>query len=185
MKFPRLNHLLVSPTSRNLGLFTAVELFTAVSTNPTSPDCVFLALHKIYDAGWYISTFRHGDKLWTTPVSFGGDPCVEDVPFIRGVFYFLFLGGRLGSYDIATMKLKVDITNLWNIYKFDKFFVLDEELVVTYLDEEASYCIRRYDWFQKVWVPLDSLKGRSLFLSKHSAFVDTIDCYGVVDNTVR
>ncbi|XP_074345216.1 F-box/kelch-repeat protein At1g57790-like [Apium graveolens] len=160
-------------------------VISQVSTNPTSPDCVFLALH-ITNAPyvWSISTFRHGDTRWTTTLPFGGwynipdVPCVEDVVFIRGVFYFLFLGGRLGSYDIATMQLKLEFPNLQDINKFDKFFLLDEELIVTYFDEEASYCIRRLDWSDKVWVPVESLKDRSLFLSKHSVFVDIINCYG-------
>lgn len=81
--------------------------------------------------------------------------CFDDVVFIRGVFYFLFEGGRLGSHDIATGKLKFDhsqqcTTQPKNIHIF---FGLDGEIMVKYYDAKAhKICIRSYDWSNKVWV---------------------------------
>lgn len=166
------------------------KLLKAVSTNPTCPDCVFLALYIANDHERAIGIFRHGDTQWTTTQSSGGwfgFPCVDDVVFIRGVFYFLFKGGQLGSYDIATGELKFDhsqqcTTQLRNIHKF---FGLDGELMVKYYDAKArKICIRSYDWSHKVWVPLKSLGNRSLFFSRHSVYVDEINYYGVSSNMI-
>lgn len=169
---------------------TIFKLLKAVSTNPTSPDCVFLALYIANDHQRVIGIFRHGDTQWTTTHSTGGwfgFPCSDDVVFIRGVFYFLFKGGRLGSYDIATGELKFDhsqkcTTQLRNIHKF---FGLDGELMVKYYDAKArKICIRSYDWSHKVWVPLKSLGNRSLFFSSRSVYVDASNYYGVSANMI-
>ena len=77
--------------AHNYDIFTSVytngarnhKTFTGVSTNPTSPDCVFLAVR--YTNGYIldVSTFRHGDGDWTTTEVFSdefGVPCNEDVP---------------------------------------------------------------------------------------------------------
>lgn len=181
----------------NCGAFRRFKLFTAVSTSPTSPDCVFLAFRIVDYNKWHISTFRQGDKHWTSTVSTFGRldtpalPWVKDVVFIHGVFYFLFSNGRLGSFEVATKDLKVhyysnNTSNLQDINgEFRKLFVLEEELVVTYYDEySCKLCIRRFDWSQKNWFPLNNLGERSVFLSKHSVVVDAINCYGVSPNKI-
>ncbi|XP_074345206.1 F-box/kelch-repeat protein At1g57790-like [Apium graveolens] len=172
------------------------KLFAAVSTNPSSPDCVFLAFRILDHNKWHISTFRHGDEHWTSTVFMGWFdipdlPRVKDAVFIRGVFYFLFSNGRIGSYEDAAVDLKVryyshNMSNLQDINrKFHKLFVLDQELVVTYYDENPhKLCIRRFDWSEKNWFPLKSLGDRSVFLSKHSVVVDAINSYGVSANKI-
>lgn len=179
IQLPRLNWLVAR---------TSLRFLTAVSTNPTDPDCVFLALHISKDNCWRISTFKHGHTQWTTRVYPQNEVRdVKDVVFIQGVFYFLFSGGRLGSYEVANMKLNVDYysnTNntLQHIRKFFKLFVLDEELVVVYYPyrtDPQELFTRRFDWSQKDWCPIFSLGERSVFLSKHSAFVDATNSYGV------
>ncbi|KAK1395788.1 hypothetical protein POM88_005651 [Heracleum sosnowskyi] len=127
------------------------KLFTAVSTNPTSPDCIFLAFHYTNDNMHEISTFRHGDANWRTTeddVGWFGFPCTEDFVFSDGIFYFLLSDGRLGYIDPET--------------------------------RGASYInLQWFDWSHEVWVPLQSLGKRSLFLSSRSAYVDATNFYGV------
>lgn len=154
-------------------------MFRAVSTNPTSPDCVFSFDISNYHK-WSIGIYHHGDTEWSTTEFEGGSsgviPFVDDVVFIRGVFYFLCTDERLGSYDISSEELKLDSFSATIDYRaINKFFGLDGELMLAYYDVKArKFFISSYDWSQKAWVPLKSLGDRSLFFSSHSVYVDVI-----------
>ncbi|KAK1353916.1 hypothetical protein POM88_052281 [Heracleum sosnowskyi] len=168
------------------------KVIKAASTCPASPDCVFLALHVANGHHWSIGIFRQGDPQWTTtefhsPEPFG-HPCVQDVVFIRGVFYFLCYKQRLASYDIASGELKSDtfLTPLCFNGGTGKFFGLDGELMLMYYDlKVGKHFLTSYDWSQKLWIPLKNIGDRSLFLSRYSAYVlDAINYYGVPPNKI-
>ncbi|KAK1380171.1 hypothetical protein POM88_026915 [Heracleum sosnowskyi] len=166
------------------------DMFWAVSTKPTSPDCVFFVLYISNNHKWSTGIYRHGDTDWSI-TEFEGDsdgiiPFVDDVVFIRGVFYFLCTDYRLGSYDISSEELKLEFFSSTIDYRdINKFFGLDGELMLAYHDFKArKFFITSYDWAQKVWVPLKSLGDRSLFLSNHSVYVDAINYYGVSANKI-
>lgn len=165
------------------------KMFTAVSSNPTSPDCIFLVLHYTNDYMREVSTFRRGDADWKTTDHFGsrfGFPCTEDVVFLHGNFFFLFSCGRIGCYNTCYGILNcLDLQSAIHLRHFRKFFGLDGELMVECYDAEArKVCIRRFDWSQNVWVPLQSLGNRSLFLSSRSVYVDATNYYGVSANKI-
>lgn len=183
IKLPQFNH----PQLPELFDF---DLFTAVSTIPTSPDCVFLVLLISNNHKWSIGMYRHGDTEWSITKYEGGSsgviPCVDDVVFIRGVFYFLCTDDRLGSYDISSEELKLDTFSATIDYRdIKKFFGLNGELMLAYYDLNArKFFITSYDWSQKLWVPLKSLGEQSLFFSSHSVYVDAINFYRVSANKI-
>ncbi|KAK1380172.1 hypothetical protein POM88_026916 [Heracleum sosnowskyi] len=166
------------------------DMLRAVSTKPTSPDCVFLVLYISNYHKWSIGIYRRGDTDWSI-TEFEGDsdgiiPFLDDGVFIGGVFYFLCTDERLGSYDISSEELKQDSFAATIDYRdIHKFFGLDEELILAYCDVKArKFFITSYDWSQKVWVPLKSLGDQYLFFSSHSVYVDAINYYGVSANKI-
>ncbi|KAL6559879.1 hypothetical protein OROGR_004996 [Orobanche gracilis] len=61
----------------------------------------------------------------------------------------------------------------------------DGELMLMYWDKKLrKFSLTSYDWSQKLWVPLKSLGGRSLFLSEYFVYVDEINYYGVSPNKI-
>lgn len=165
------------------------DMFRAVYTKPTSPDYVFLVLYIIDHNKSSAGIYRHGNTEWSITKfergTSGVIPFVRDV-FIRGVFYFLCMDYRLGSYDIRSKEIKLDSFAATIDYRaIQKFFALDEELILAYYEvKPRRFLITSYDWSQKLWVPLRNLGDRSLFFSSHSVYVDAINYYGVSANKI-
>lgn len=174
---PPLPHL-TPPDTFQISNFDFIHAF---SCNPDSPHCVFLVLHIATAYSRTISVLRHGDKEWTCTKSFGGYfalPRVDYAVFVGGFFYFLYASGQLGSYNISTGELTGESVLTEDIFdNIHQFFELNGEIMLTFYDKtnKFAYTIRRYDWSNKVWVPLQSLGSRSLFISHHSFYVQARD----------
>ncbi|KAM7462245.1 hypothetical protein LguiA_030366 [Lonicera macranthoides] len=91
---------------------------TFSSSNPTSPDCVFVFVYTYYCLGQYIvgfSTYRNGDNEWRTKILDGGFKhsikslvCTE-----KGVCYFVLGCGKLGAFHVESQEWSWLVDSLW------------------------------------------------------------------------
>ncbi|KAK1377464.1 hypothetical protein POM88_024208 [Heracleum sosnowskyi] len=192
MKWPsryRRNFILFSPfTKKFIKLpqsdypipFTFVRTF---STDPTSPDCVFLLSDTKCRESRKIAilTYHNGDKEWTTRQFVGVDEFVPRQCFpiyFQGMFYLVSPLGQIISYNILNGELTlenlvIDIDFSQNYRSRMKYevFELNGDLMLIYFGSRLNDnlprnpCLKKFDWSSKVWMPVSSLGDHSLFVA--------------------
>lgn len=161
----------------------------AFSTDPSSPDCVFLVLHYDIDVDPIItvSTCRQGDKAWTSREFERGDinyMCFGTTPvYLRGSFYFVSSVGEVASYNDALKEWKAE-RNLFNgithcnaVYEefelngeLGLIYFYDDEYLKSNDSEKLGY-IRIFDRSDKIWVGTGSLGDQALYVSSNTFLV--------------
>lgn len=164
-------------------------LVYSFSSDPNSPECVFVVMQCTCTNQNTISTLRRGDKDWTTKTlcrryyGFVGN----DALCIRGIFYFVSYGGQVASYDISRGVWREEresddtVLNHDDLFRKQEVFLLEGDLVRIcigkhYFNRKNHLCfIRKFDMSEKVWVPLKTLRcDRALFVSRNSFCISTI-----------
>lgn len=165
-----------------------LALVYSFSSEPKSPECVFLVVQLTCTNENTVSTLGHGDKDWTTITldrryyRFLGN----DAVCIRGIFYFVTYGGQVASYDIAhgvwrdERELDDTLVNHDDLFRKQEVFQLEGDLVricfgKDYSNRKNQLCfIRKFDMSDKVWIPLKNLRcDRALFVSRNSFCIST------------
>ncbi|GFZ02937.1 hypothetical protein Acr_15g0015450 [Actinidia rufa] len=80
------------------------------SSVPTSTDCLFFAIESSKKSSRYkikICICSLGAQKWTTKNFNGIGKVAEDVVYNNGIFYCVFSGGVLGTYNVALQDWKV------------------------------------------------------------------------------
>ncbi|XP_010268754.1 PREDICTED: F-box/kelch-repeat protein At1g57790-like [Nelumbo nucifera] len=153
------------------------------STSPTSPDCIFFALHSPVDAytvSVIINTYRRGDKTWTKYNFNVGFWLVKNAVYSEGKFYCSTRRGTLGAFDVSRKD--------WNVLALPGSAYVDDPMYDTYLLESKGELrlvilsekgrwskIFRLDRAQMSWVRVESLQDRALFLGSTSFSVSVSD----------
>ncbi|KAK1398337.1 hypothetical protein POM88_008200 [Heracleum sosnowskyi] len=174
---------------------------TAFSAEPSSQDFVLIVLKPRGEQKHLISTFSRRENRWTSTM-FAGVPflcygCI--VVFIRGIFYFINRYGHMASYDITAGVWKQETVSMNHSITRSKVrndvryaFELYGQLMVVCLGsygDSFRFCVRRFDWFKKVWIPVSSLGERAICVGFNSFSVKTVqenapNC-GVLPNMIN
>ncbi|KAK1377458.1 hypothetical protein POM88_024202 [Heracleum sosnowskyi] len=162
------------------------------STDPTSPDCVFLLSDTrcLESSKIAILTYHNGDKECTARQFDRVDdfvPCDCTPIFFQQMFYLVSPLGQIASYNILNGELTlenlvIDIDFSQNYRSRMKYevFELNGDLMLiyfgSYLNDNLprNPCLRKFDWSSKVWMPVNSLGDHSLFVANRFRAVATI-----------
>ncbi|KAK1367871.1 hypothetical protein POM88_033963 [Heracleum sosnowskyi] len=171
---PKVDHHLIMLSS---------SFYQTFSTNPNSPDCVFLISNIGEEREFLVMTCRQGDKEWTIRKfeNFVLGSCRAE--YINGNFFFASSSGRLASYNIMNGKFKIetldrddDFCQRFNSQMEFRMFELNGDPTILYLcsghdrlrgdnnSVPAIPCIKKFDWHTKAWVHLRSLGDQTLFV---------------------
>ncbi|KAK1365024.1 hypothetical protein POM88_040585 [Heracleum sosnowskyi] len=152
------------------------ELTTGFSSEPDSPDFVFLVV-KRSDT---INTYRHGEGEWNTKelddlYCPGPDTIVV---FTRKLFVFVDADGCMASYNITsgTWKLECILRNQVICRSCRRYaFEINGELMLIHHCVHLLYSVTKFDWNNKCWVPLNNLGDRTLFASTNCFCIKAIE----------
>ncbi|XP_074357873.1 F-box/kelch-repeat protein At1g57790-like [Apium graveolens] len=157
------------------------------STDPNSPDCVFLLLDAACpnSSTIRIMTYRNIDKEWTATQFERVDefiPCSCVPIYIQGKFYIVSPFGQVASYDILNGRFRFEniaidnhLAQNYSSLNYLVFELNGDLMLIYYLGSlkknnhniQAKPCIKRFDWSIKVWIPVISLGDQSLFVGKN------------------
>lgn len=169
--------------SINLPRLRTKEFKATFTSNLTSQDCLFFAIHadEEREKVMCISTCSHGDRKWTESLAVEGNlKQVIGVVYIKGIFYCIFKTGMLGSFNPVTKKWNLLISENTNSSElrsladsFEARFVeSDGEVLLVYSKRSYKpWHIFRLDWLQMTWVKEVSLGNRVLFLGDISFLI--------------
>ncbi|XP_074323830.1 F-box/kelch-repeat protein At1g57790-like [Apium graveolens] len=187
----RRHFLLFSPYTRKVIRLPKLDFpgrstFTRTfSTDPDSPNCVFFLIDACSKGGKIVViTCRKGDMEWTTrKFGRGHDfvPCHCDPIYFRGILYIVSPYGQLASYNIVDGEFKFESLLIDQLFDLNyrssmmhEVFELNGELMLIYFGSwkknsnplpGSKHCIKRYDWLNKVWIPVSTLGNNTLFVS--------------------
>ncbi|KAK1390273.1 hypothetical protein POM88_018451 [Heracleum sosnowskyi] len=165
------------------------------STDPKSPDCVFLISDgRCLDSQKIvILTYRNGDEQWTARKF---NRVEQFVPcsicfsiYFQGMFYIVTALGQIASYnsDNGEFRLKnVQVDDEFEVnYSCElqyEVFEFNGYLTLIYFGSRhethnnnfpGNPCIKRFDWSNNVWIPMRSLGDETLFVGKQFHAVGT------------
>ncbi|XP_042478045.1 F-box/kelch-repeat protein At1g57790-like [Macadamia integrifolia] len=146
------------------------------SSVPTSTDCVFFVLH--YTTKVTISICRKGDMAWSTSSFSEGFLPIKDVVYSKGLFYCSTIRGALAAFDVSQQSWRVlsEFRPLLDssCYDYSSFMVEDveEELLFILLSNSGGWAlVHKLDRSVKMWVKVENLTDKSLFVSSASTSV--------------
>ena len=176
-----------------------LESMATFSSNPTSPDCVFVA-PTVSDWGpyFFISTYSLGDKKWKThnahphPYFF----TLHAMAYMKGSVYCYNMNKGLSSFHIATQEWKLlsnesPSNNYWDFFEMKFYFVAySGHLHLEYLGrsrvDKVPLCnIFRYNWMDGAWKKMESLDDGAMFLGKPSFGISAGEQTKMVANRVN
>ena len=176
-----------------------LESMATFSSNPTSPDCVFVA-PTVSDWGpyFFISTYSLGDKKWKThnahphPYFF----TLHAMAYMEGSVYCYNMNKGLSSFHIATQEWKLlsnesPSNNYWDFFEMKFYFVAySGHLHLVYLGrsrvDKVPLCnIFRYNWMDGAWKKMESLDDGAMFLGKPSFGISAGEQTKMVANRVN
>ncbi|KAK1353716.1 hypothetical protein POM88_052081 [Heracleum sosnowskyi] len=159
---------------------TTHKLITCFSAEPDSPDFVLLvARHSDIDT---VSTYCHVQGKWSTKKFNNLFSLVLSpdsvVVYLRELFFFVHASGWMTSYNITSGTWKrecvssdMTISTSGRRYAFES----NGELMLVHDSELFNYTVRRFDWSDKRWLPLNNLSDRTLFVGLNSISVNDIE----------
>ncbi|KAK1391033.1 hypothetical protein POM88_019211 [Heracleum sosnowskyi] len=175
----RIYFMLFSPLTKKLmqlpSLTPSYCFIQTFSSNPESADCVFLLLDAGNSHDFTVTTCRKGDKQWTVRKfeRLGGFECSRPM-FIRGLFYIVSCYGQLASYNVIEEKLNYEsLYRDQDIARYDpnspyRVFMRNGELMYNY----QCNATKRFDWSNKVWIPVNITDPPALIVSDKYTFVE-------------
>ncbi|XP_042477780.1 F-box/kelch-repeat protein At1g57790-like [Macadamia integrifolia] len=146
------------------------------SSVPTSTDCIFFVLH--YTTKVTISICRQGDKAWSSSSFSNGFSLIKDVVYSKGLFYCSTIRGALAAFDVSQRSWRVlsEFRPLLDssCYDYSSFMVgdVEEELLFILLSNSGGWAlVHKLDRSVKMWVKVENLTDKSLFVSSASTSV--------------
>ncbi|KAM7462263.1 hypothetical protein LguiA_030384 [Lonicera macranthoides] len=150
---------------------------TFSSSNPTSPDCVFVFVYTYYCLGQYIagfSTYRNGDNEWRTKILDGGFKhsvkslvCTE-----KGVCYFVLGCGKLGAFHVESQEWSWLVDSLW--IPRDHMHLVESNgylFLAACSFDYLKWKVFRYAENDRGWIEQQSLGDKALFVSMYGSYL--------------
>ncbi|KAM7466267.1 hypothetical protein LguiB_013829 [Lonicera macranthoides] len=175
---------LYCPFTNNLIRLPAISTITHYyyeatfsSSNPTSPDCVFVFVFTYYCLGQYIvgfSTYRNGDNEWRTKILDGGLKhsvkslvCTE-----KGVCYFVLGCGKLGAFHVESQEWSWLVDSLW--IPRDHMHLVESNgylFLAACSFDYLKWKVFRYTENERGWIEQQSLGDKALFVSMYGSYL--------------
>lgn len=163
--------LIQLPKLHNYSIMSLPGFIHRFSTNPDSPDCVFLISYIGDEPEFVIMTCRQGDKEWTARKfdNFMRGSCIAE--YINGAFYIVSVFGQVASYNIMNWEYEIekldeddDFDQLFDSQMGCSMFELNGDIIILYYTFPGIPCIKKFDWCTKAWVPLESLGDQTVLV---------------------
>ncbi|PSS10156.1 F-box protein [Actinidia chinensis var. chinensis] len=139
------------------------------SSVPTSTDCLFFAIESSKKSSRYkikICICSLGAQKWTTKNFNGIGKVAEDVVYNNGIFYCVFSGGVLGTYNVALQDWKVltGMAPITDVLFWHRAQMVDADGELLLVGSTNILHIFKFDRLQMTWVRINSLENHMLFL---------------------
>lgn len=150
------------------------------STIPTSSNCIIFVFYRSWGKT-HLGFYRFGDKSWTRLIIAERKAAAEvlSVVYIEGVLYYVFEDGMLGCFSYSGKYCSVLAETFPKRYSKTSFvsYHLVEyggQVLLATADEDANWCIFRYDESKKAWIAGVSLGKWALCISSNSFVVQAV-----------